>query len=242
MLEILFALLVAVALPVRAWYRGRRRAPPTPLVRYVAETLLLTVALAALLWHRAVPRSALGLETRTIAASAVDVVFCLFVVVGLDLWSLWRAMQRLRDVAADGQASTAALHATGGTYGDALSAGRALAAFIVVTIVGAVWEELCFRAVVFALLPRTMVGVPIGIAAGSFIFGAQHLRNGPSALVHSSFFGVMFSLLYLATNDLVAVIIAHATGNLLAAAQWAPRIERARQRALQQKRSPMFLG
>lgn len=241
-LDLLFALLVAIVLPVRAWHRGRRHAPPAPTARYVAETLLLTAVLAWRLWHRAVPLAALGLQARSIAIFTLDLAFCLFVVVGLDLWSLWRTVRALRHAAATRQAGASALNATGGTYGDALTARRALASFILVCIVGAVWEELCFRATVFALLPRTIGGVLFGIVAGSLLFGGQHLRNGRNALIHSSGFGVMFSLLYLVTGDLVAVVIAHAGGNILAAAQWAPRIERARQAALVQQRSPMFLG
>jgi membrane protease YdiL (CAAX protease family) len=72
------------------------------------------------------------------------------------------------------------------------------------------------------------------------VFGMQHLRSGPSAFAHSTGFGIEFSLLFLATGNLWAVMIAHATGNLLTVWRWAPKIEKARQSALQ--RVPIFLG
>ena len=64
-------------------------------------------------------------------------------------------------------------------------------------------------------------------------------RNGRAGFGYATSFGVLFALLYLATGNLVAVIVAHGAGNLLAATQWAPRIERARQAV---RREAMFLG
>jgi membrane protease YdiL (CAAX protease family) len=242
MLEILFALLVAVAMPLRAWRRHRLHIPPTPTGRYLAETLLLIAALAALLWRRGVPLDAIGLQPESPLRFVRDVAICLAIVVGLDVWSVWRMTRRIQQApTTDLGRRAAALEAPGGAYGDALAARVALAPFVAVTSVGAAWEELCFRATVFLLVPRTAAGVLLGIVAGSLVFGAQHLRNGRSGMAYASFFGLMFSLLYLGTGNLIAVIISHAVGNILSVAQWAPRIERARQAALQQQ-SPMFLG
>jgi membrane protease YdiL (CAAX protease family) len=98
-------------------------------------------------------------------------------------------------------------------------------------IVGAVWEELCFRAAFLLLVPRTTAGLALGIAAGSFLFGVQHLRNGLRRAAYSCAYGVMFSVLYVLTGNLVAVIVAHAAGNILSGLQWTPRLERARQPA-----------
>ena len=240
MIETLFALVVLVALPVRAWRRYQRSAPPTPTARYLLETLLLIGVLAVLLWRREVPLDAIGLRPESVPRFLVDLVVCVGVVVGLDLWSFRRQSRRIRRAAAHPALRASILQAPGGACVDVLAAGRGLWAFVAVTSVGAVWEELCFRATVFLLVPATPAGVLLGIVGGSLAFGAQHLRNGPSGMAYPCFFGVLFSLLYLATGDLVAVIVAHAAGNILAAAQWAPRIERARQAALQQ--APMFLG
>jgi membrane protease YdiL (CAAX protease family) len=233
MLDVLFAGLVGVILPLRAWRRGRRHAPPAPASRYIVETLLLTGTLAALLWRRGVPLQAIGLPPQLPWRLAGDVALCVAVVVGLDLWSFYRITRRIRH--------GARLPPPGETVTDALAREATLRSFIVVASVGAVWEELCFRATVFLLVPSTPAGWLTGIAGGTLLFGAQHLRNGRAGFAYASFFGLLFSLLYLATDDLAAVIIAHAAGNILAAAQWAPRIERARRQHAPRQAS-MFLG
>lgn len=231
LVETLFALVVAVVLPVRAWRRYRRGAPPAPAVRYVAETLLLTALLAWLLWRRGVPPAAIGLRPVS-SRLLVDLAFCLTVVIGLDVWSVWRTTRQIRRAPPDRD----------GVFADAAEAHRrGTAAFVAVAVVGAIWEELCFRATVFLLVPATPEGRLAGLASGMLLFGAQHLRNGPRGLAYTSFFGLMFGLLYLATSDLLAVIVAHAAGNILTVVQWAPRIERVR-RERQQARAPMFFG
>jgi membrane protease YdiL (CAAX protease family) len=235
MLEALFAGLVAVGLPLRAWRRGRRGAPPTPAARYVFETLVLTACLAALLARRGITADALGLRPASTLIFLRNLIVCLTVIVGMDLWSVWRLTRRARR-------QPAALPAEQeGVFADTLAARRALASFVPAAIAGAIWEELCFRAAFFLFVPRTTIGLPIGIAIGSLLFGAQHLRNGRAGVAYSSWFGLLFSVLYLTTGDLIAVTIAHAAGNILAVAQWAPRIERAR-RAAAPREAPIFFG
>jgi membrane protease YdiL (CAAX protease family) len=84
---------------------------------------------------------------------------------------------------------------------------------------------------VFLLVPRTTAGVLVGMVCGSLLFGATHLRNGRTGMAYATGFGVMFSILYIITDNLIAVIVAHAAGNVLTVAQWAPRIEQARRAA-----------
>jgi membrane protease YdiL (CAAX protease family) len=232
-LEALFAGLVAIGLPLRAWRRGRRSAPPTPTGRYIVETLVLTACLAALLVRRGVTADAVGLRPASFLIFLVDLIVCLTVIVGMDLWSVWRFTRHARREAATLPAAQGAAQGAGqeGVFADTLSARRTLAAFIPIAITGAVWEELCFRATLFLFIPRTTIGLPIGIALGCLLFGAQHLRNGRAGFAYSAWFGLLFSLLYLITGDLIAVTIAHAAGNILAVAQWAPRIERSRRAA-----------
>jgi membrane protease YdiL (CAAX protease family) len=223
-LEALVAGLVAVAWPVRAWRRHQRGAGPAPARVYIAETAALTATLAALLWRRGVPLDALGLRVDSAARFVADTAICLAVVVGLDLWLTWRLMRRIREIAPSlGEDRV---------FGDTLSHRPALGSFAAVAIVGATWEELCFRAVVFLLMPATAIGRLIGTVVGSALFGAQHLRNGRQGFSYAAGFGVLFSVLYLVTGDLVAVILSHAIGNILAVAQWTPWVERARARAL----------
>jgi membrane protease YdiL (CAAX protease family) len=235
-LEALFACVVGIALPARAWRRFRRRSPPAPAGRYLLETLLLTGVLAALLWRRGVPLEALGLEPRGSLRFVAEALVCLAVVVGLDAWSVWRIKRSLR-------AGVVASSAPSGApvFDDTLAAGRVPQSFLWVTTVGAVWEELCFRATALLLVPRTSLGLTFGILLSSLIFGAQHLRNGWPGLIHASRYGLLFSLLYVAGHNLIAVIIAHAVGNFLAAVWWAPQVERARRAAVRVP-SQMFIG
>lgn len=230
--EVLFACVVVMALPARAWRRHRKGAPPAPAGRYLLETLLLIGALVWLLWRRHVPLSALGLQGTSPLRFLGDVAVCLIAIVGLDVWEVWRITRRLRHAAV--------IPAASGTFADARAGGRTLASFAVVTSVGAIWEELCFRATVLLLVPHTPAGIGLGIVGGSLAFGAQHLRNGRAAMAYAGFYGVLFSVLYLLTGNLIAVMVAHAAGNILTVAQWAPRIERARRQAM--PRAPIFLG
>lgn len=233
MLEVLFACVVAVAMPVRAWRRHLRNAPPRAAGSYVAETLLLTGALAALLWRHRVPLQALGLQPASPLRLLFDSAVCLAVIVGPDAWSTWRITQTAGEAAA--------LPPPAGLAADALAARPAPASYVVTTVVGAIWEELCFRGTVFLLVPRTPGWLVAGVVGGSLLFGSQHLRGGLTGMAYSSFFGVLFSILYLVTGDLIAVVVAHAAGNILTATCWAPRIERARQ-AARRGRQMTFIG
>lgn len=230
--ELLFIGVVAIAMPVRAFRRYRRKKPPTPAARYILETLLLVCVLAVLLWRHNVSLEALGLSTDLSLRWLRDLAICLVAIIAPDAWNVWR-IERLSRRAT-------ALPPPQGLAADALRGRRAGAAFVAVVLVGVVWEELCFRGAVFAVLPQTPGGIAIGIVAGSLLFGAQHFRNGPAGVIATTAFGVVFAFLFVATGNLLAIMLAHAIGNLLAAWQWAPRIERARQRSFRQ--APMFLG
>jgi membrane protease YdiL (CAAX protease family) len=238
-LEILFAGVVVIALPLRAWRRHvRKPAAPT---RYLIETVLLTMLLAGLLWRRGVALDALGLRPSGPSRLLSDLAVCVGMVVSIDVWSWWRTMRQLRRAALQPAQYRVAPETPAGNYADALAGRQALGRFTAVVLVGAVWEELCFRGVVLLLVPHTPAGLAFGVVGGSLIFGAQHLRNGLAGAAYATCFGVMFALLYLATGNLIAVMAAHAAGNMLAAAQWAPRIEQARQ-AAQRRQAPIFLG
>jgi membrane protease YdiL (CAAX protease family) len=229
--EILFGAIVVLALPWRAYRRYRRRDPPAAASIYVIETSLLIAGLGGLLWSRGVEPTAIGLGMPGPLRFAGDVVLCVGTVVAVDAFSFWRATRGRSRAASRGAAEI--------VPPDTLAARRALAPFVAVTIVGAVWEELCFRGTLFLLVPHTWSGILLAVAAGSLLFGAQHLRNGPTGVAYTTCFGLMFWVLYLASGNLMAVMIAHAAGNLLAVLQWAPRMMRAAQTRRQE---PMFLG
>lgn len=232
MLEALFAVVVGIGLPLRAWRRYRRGAPPAPALHYLVETTVLIAALGALLWRRGVTAEALALWPASGVAFLAHVALGLAVIAGPDAWTVWRLTHEPK--------RAGALPAPTGLAADALAGGQVGWRFLAVTIVGAIWEELCFRGAARLLAPATAAGAVLGLS-GSLAFGAQHLRGGPSAAMYASFFGAVFYALFLVTNDLAAVMVAHAAGNILTAWQWAPRIERAR-RAAQRSAAPMFLG
>jgi membrane protease YdiL (CAAX protease family) len=228
----LFAVLVAVALPVRAWHRYRRRVPPAPPARYIAETATLTLVLSFLLWRYSVSLRLLGLSGHPPVRWIGDAAACLLVIIGADFFMYEKTVRHLR--------TGATLTDLKGLAADALSANHLGLDFLLVTVISAIWEELCFRGAVFALVPPTLVWTSSALVVSSLLFGAQHLRNGLHGMAYSTLFGLVFGTLFLITGNLWAVILAHAAGNLLAAWQWAPRIELARKQSL--SRALGFLG
>jgi len=234
--EVVFALIVVVALPVRAWRRHRRKAPPSPPGRYVLETSLLIAALSGLLWRHGVPLAALGLQPVSTLRFAMDLAICLTPIIGLDVLSVHLAIRQMRNTSAPSIATSE----TSGVVGDALAGRQNLASFIPVAVVGAVWEELCFRGIIFMFSPRTLAWLAAGTVSSSLLFGLQHLRNGAAGVAYSSFYGLLFACLYLATGDLVAVMVTHAAGNIFATVYGAPRIARIRRQ--QALRTAVFLG
>lgn len=231
-LEIAFAAVVSVLLPVRAWRRHRRGAPPAPAMRYSAETLVLIVILSMLFWRRGIPLQAIGVAATSPLRWTGDLLLCLALIVGVDAYIVWRITRQLR--------FTGVLAPPSGVTADPLDSKQMGVSFGLVTIVGAIWEELAFRAAAFAILPQTVPGTLASVILGSLLFGAQHLRNGLAGMLYATCFGVAFAALFLITGNLIAVIIAHAAGNLLTGWQWAPRIENARRRVVAQ--APGFLG
>lgn len=229
-------LVAAVGLPLRAWLRYRRKAPPSPASRYVPETLVLIASLGLLLWLQGTPLEAIGLGARPAWRFIADLGVCLAVVLGMDSISIAMTAWRLKKSKTISIASAASIAHSGET----LAAGAALSSFIPVTLAGAAWEELCFRAWVLSMMPQTLAWIAAGVAIGTLFFGLQHLRRGMTGVAYSSFFGLVFACLYLLTGNLIAVMIAHASGNLFAASYGARKIHAMRQRhAL---RTSMFLG
>jgi membrane protease YdiL (CAAX protease family) len=57
----------------------------------------------------------------------------------------------------------------------------------------------------------SLLAVTVG---SSFIFALQHLRRGPGAAAYAGFYGILFSILFVVTGNLLSVTVAHAGGNL----------------------------
>jgi len=230
--ELIFTGVVTIALPLRAWRRYRHRLPRVSSTRYIAETLLLLAVLSLLLRQNHISLSSLGLAKPWSWQWPGDMALCLGLIVGVDFWMTGKLIRQIR--------RGAVIPPARGLAADAQAGSRTGRGYVGVTIAGAAWEELCFRGTVLAMVPHTGTGILLGFVASSLFFGMQHLRSGPSAFVYSTGFGLVFALLFLATDNLWAVMIAHAAGNLLTVWQWAPQIEKARQNALQ--RAAIFLG
>lgn len=91
---------------------------------------------------------------------------------------------------------------------------QGILAILAVCSVGAVWEELCFRGV-----PRYLAGhkpgwILIALIGSSIVFAWQHISLGLQGVGFAAFYGIVFFLLFLATGDLTAVMVAHAAGNV----------------------------
>jgi membrane protease YdiL (CAAX protease family) len=237
-LEIALAVVVILFLPLRGWYRFQRKAAPSPAPIYLIETTVLTSALILLLHRHSVTLQSVGIRPVLTAKFLFDVALCLLVVIGLDVLSL-----RFEEHQIEKRRHTTRI-ATGempGIIADSLDNSRRLRSFLPVVIVGAAWEELCFRGTAFLFVPRTSIPLLFaGVAVSSLVFGIQHLRNGFTAVGYSTFFGLMFASLYLATHDLIAVMIAHAAGNIFATTYAAPRVARVRHEAM--IKASIFLG
>lgn len=235
---LLFAGVIIVLLPLRGWFRYRRGAAPTSTPIYLLETSTLAAVLLWLLHMGGVSAEMVGVHSILTIRFLVNVIICTAVVVGLDILSVRfaRAQMKVQE-----NALRLAAPQSAGVYTDALLGRQRLHAFLPVVLVGAAWEELCFRGALFSVVPRNSMPLVVGaVILGSVCFGSQHFRNGPLAVGYSTFYGILFSCLYLATRDLIAIAIAHAAGNTVAAVYGAPQIARVREEAM--TRPSIFLG
>jgi membrane protease YdiL (CAAX protease family) len=117
------------------------------------------------------------------------------------------------------------------TFVNAIPKRSELIPFIPVCIVGGFWEELCFRGVALSLVPHNAWGMMCGVLGSSVVFAAQHLRRGIAASLYSGGYGILFSLLYLASGNVISVMVAHATGNMFVAAYGAHQAAQIRRKA-----------
>jgi membrane protease YdiL (CAAX protease family) len=221
LVEWAFAALVVIGLPVRAW-RDRHAPFRPPGRRFLVEKLLLTAVLAALLWRRGVQWRAIAVHTSSIPIFLNQVAISVAVVIAPDAIAAFRLARRA--------VPPHLLPAPDPVFRDVLAGRQSVGSFLAVAAVSATWEELCFRATPLVLVPRTAAGIAFGVMAASLAFGMQHVRSGRRAIAYTFTYGVVFSILYIATGNLMAIVIAHAAGNVLSGLHWAPRIERLRQR------------
>ena len=86
--------------------------------------------------------------------------------------------------------------------------GASSATLLLISVLAGLGEELLFRGV-FQLGLTAWFGVPIALVATSTLFGLAHLIT-PTYAVLAGLIGVYFGLLAVATDSLLAPIVAHA--------------------------------
>lgn len=219
LLSIGFALVVVVVMPLRAWVRLSRKSPAPPPFITIIETAALLIVLLFLIRYEGVNVAAVGLGRATVGQFLIWTTMSTAVIVGLDLLALLLS----RSVASRSEDQDGA-PITKQITTNSIPQGKELLGFVPVVLITAIWEELCFRGVALYLAPPTVVGTASIIALSSTIFALHHLRRGITSAVYSGFYGVLFSLLYLAVGSLPPVMFAHAFGNLFVVLYTGPRL------------------
>ncbi|TAX46679.1 CPBP family intramembrane metalloprotease (plasmid) [Rhizobium leguminosarum] len=104
--------------------------------------------------------------------------------------------------------------------------------FLVITYIGvaAIYEEVVFRGIGIHFLEISGTESVTGLMLLSVIFGLQHTASGWLGVLYASFFGLYFSLLYLAAGSLIAPIVVHAVGNCFTVLYTYPRMVRTLER------------
>jgi membrane protease YdiL (CAAX protease family) len=88
--------------------------------------------------------------------------------------------------------------------------------FIVAALIaGGIKEELQ-RAFILNRFRRYLGGAGIGLVVWSFAFGAGHYVQGAQGITAAAVYGLIFGIIYLATGNLIAPIIAHGAYDALA--------------------------
>jgi membrane protease YdiL (CAAX protease family) len=217
----IFLMLITVVMPLRAWQRWRRKLPSTHVFAYLFETALLIAVLLFTLRKEGIALATVGLVRVPMWAFALHVLIGISVILAPDVVALLvRPVTSMTSVESGHMARL-----------DAIPRGRAVIAFVPVCIIGAFWEELCFRGTALHFAPPGAVGTSIVVFASSFIFGLHHLRFGPMSVLFTTVFGITLCVLYLATRDLLSVMASHGLANLAIAIYFAPKARQQTQTA-----------
>jgi len=162
----------------------------------------LFVVVAATAWLFEVPDAALGVGTRPLPDAVL-----VGVLAGLVLAAGNAAAARVAD-------------ALGVPYSDALtdlltpaSASGWVALLGGVLPLVALAEELLFRAALVGVLVGFDTPVVVAVAFSSLLFGLAHGAQGLAGIVVAGLLGAALAAVFVATNSLVAVVVAHALVN-----------------------------
>lgn len=210
-----FLVFIVIAMPLRAWRRWIHQAPPTKDWIHVLETGTLSVVLLSILHYEGVPLASIGLHAVPLPRFAIHVLGGFLIVISPDIVSLliWYL-----DPPSIKQAELARF--------EAIPSGKRAIAFIPLCLISSFWEETCFRGTALYVASQGFYATATGVAVSSAVFGLVHLRQGCLSVVFTTAFGLAFCAIYLTTDDLFALIISHALGNLAVVYYFAPMVRR----------------
>ena len=106
-----------------------------------------------------------------------------------------------------------------------LDLSRSVPQFVCLCICSGIWEELLFRAIPMCLATNGRISMACAVAVSTAVFSLNHSRAGIHGMIHSAFFGLLFFGLLLVHKSLVANVLAHVVGNIVAGMIVAPRIK-----------------
>jgi len=96
------------------------------------------------------------------------------------------------------------------------SDGTERAAFVLVSMIAGLGEEIAYRGFLLALLIAAFGDPLSAVALTSIAFGLLHAYQGPVGMVRTALIGVAFAGITLATGSLWPVVIGHVIINLVA--------------------------
>lgn len=218
-----FAVWVILVMPLQAWLSYRQQIPSPSRWLIILQNLILISILWSLLNNTGVSREHIGLGN----TSAVNLLLCTglstSVIVGLDIISMTLLE---RQILCNTSKVNKREKPTNSNFTiHPIPQDHELISFVPLCLIGSVWEELCFRGVALYLARSSWVTITMTVVVSSLIFGLHHLRQGINASIYSSFYGILFSVLYLTTQSLFSVIIAHIIGNLFVVFYVGPRLK-----------------
>jgi membrane protease YdiL (CAAX protease family) len=93
--------------------------------------------------------------------------------------------------------------------------------FHLVSVTAGVCEELLYRGfLVWYIAEGLGLGLVVGVALSSLLFGLAHLYQGRKGIVQTGIVGLIFALLYVATGSLWAPMLLHALVDMNSGILW----------------------
>jgi membrane protease YdiL (CAAX protease family) len=210
---------VAVLVSVVATWRYRRGGWATSCSYGIFQSIVLTLGLLFAIRYDGIALVDIGIGPISFSEFLMETVGSILVVAGIDFLVVRHAL------------ASASKYALASVPQQNIPGSDSRAAknfqFVALCFFSAIWEELWFRGVplYFAGSQTSSIAAVVGLS--SLVFGLQHIQLGPRSAIYSAAYGVLFSVLYLFTDHLVPVIIAHICGNVHVIFYVRPRLSHA---------------